>query len=226
MSWRHQTSLIQYWLSFVAIWHQYVTMSYQVIYEKYIYIYIYIYRERERERESETIASETDHHWFWNSPTFLGFICFSVAMQSSDTMNTAFRLSWTDGQMSLKIGVALNFRYSHHKLVWTFRSIGYIAINLITFKDPDWIQCAVAGYTQQLVIGVAKIASQQLWIEARYPPKYAHISLTYVLTIIFISNNWLWLNYKLVCLGPLEALGASAIARELVSLFTPRLHLL
>ena len=107
-----------------------------------------------------------------------------------------------------------------------------IAIGLITLKDrykqtEDWPDCAVAGYKWQTVItgsqnGVmATRNKREKFIEIC--PYFAHrcicneffFSISYNIICCFSNKN-------LFGLSPLEALGASAIAMELVSLFTTR----
>ena len=120
----------------------------------------------------ETIASET-HRWLWSHPTMLGsmFGCretiggcarkWAIQSRNTGTCSFAIGISWIDWQILLKIGVAIIYRHSDYKSVWTFRSIIDTAIDLITLKNQYhclWIRAvprldfSVAGCERQLFI--------------------------------------------------------------------------
>ena len=122
----------------------------------------------------------------------------SMQWKRSGIRPVAVGISRTSGQISLKISVAMNDRYSHHKSVWAFRSIIDIAIHLITLKYLKIIVTESERYLDQTVwllvmngnqwLRVAKMASQQPRIESK--KSICHLETTGVHFLETLSYQW------------------------------------
>ena len=147
-------------------------------------------------------------------------------MQSkkTGTCPISFGIPRTDGQISQKISVVVNYRYSHYKSAWTLMNNRYRhrfnhLERAILSSQSEWCPDRIVRLlvmSSWLWLRVAKMPLRQLGVEAKHPSKYDCVSITDVLSIFLyiIQHNWLCLYFNLVGLSPLGARGCHPSHRK------------
>ena len=153
-------------------------------------------------------------------------------MQSKNTGTCpiSFGIFRTDGQISQKISVVVNYRYSHYKSVWTLMNHRYChrfnhLERAILSSQSEWCLDRIVRslvMSSWLWLRVAKMSLRQLGVEAKHPSKYDCVSLTDVLSIFLyiIQHDFAVSIFQFSRSEPSGSSGVSSIAQEVpVSLF-------